>query len=154
MPAVEACVREIVLFGDRVLVELLVVRVDELDVGETFVLGHEAVANDLHFGLMRYSLEIRVQDAAFGIESLAVPVADGGGVEAVCKFCLGFGRSESFIFEDDYVGFVECVADEGEVMVCDASVSIVGACGRPEYLHRRLPFHGVLPILRAYSATT
>lgn len=127
MPAVEACMREIIFFGDRVLVKFLVVRVDELDVGETFVLGHEAVANDLHFGLVRYGLEIRVQDAAFGIESLAVAVADGGGVEAVGQFCLGFGRAGSLILEDDYVGFIECVADDGEVMVCNAVVSFVGA---------------------------
>lgn len=32
-----------------------------------------------------------MQDAAFGIEGLAVAVADGGGVEAVGQFILGFG---------------------------------------------------------------
>lgn len=154
MPAVKARVREIILFGDRVLVELLVVRVDELDIGETFVFGHEAVADDLHFRLVRYGFQIRVQDAAFGIECLAVAVADGGGVEPVGQFCLGFGRAGSLILEDDDVRFIESVADDGEVMVCDATVSIVGANGRPEYLLRRLPFHGVLPILRAYFAIT
>ena len=83
MPAVEARVRKIILFGDRVLMKLLVVRVNELDLGQTFILRHEAVANDLHFGLVWYGFKIRVQDAAFGVEGLAVTVSDGGGVEAV-----------------------------------------------------------------------
>ena len=95
-----------------------------------------------------------MQDAAFGIESLAVAVADGGRVEAVGEFCLGFGRARSLILEDDYVGFIECVTNNGEFKVFHASVSFVGANRRPEYLLRRLPFHGVLPILRACSATT
>ena len=95
-----------------------------------------------------------MQDAAFCIESLAVAVADGGRVKAVGKFCLGFGRARSLVLEDDYVGFVECVTNDREVMVCHANVSFVGVNGRPGYLLRRLPFHGVLPILRAYSATT
>ena len=127
VPAVEVRVREVVLVGDGVLVELLVVGVDELDVGEAFVLGHEAVADDLHFGLVRDGLEIRVQDAAFGVEGLAVAVADGGWVEAMGQVELGFGGAGGLVLEDDYVGFVECVADDGEVMVCDASVSIDGA---------------------------
>lgn len=126
MPAVKARVGQIILFGDGVFVELLVVRVHKLDVGEAFIFGHEAVANDLYFGLVRYGLEIRVQNATFGVEGLAVAVANGGGVKAVGEFCLGFWGAGSLIFEDDYVGIIECVPNDGEVMVCDATVSIVG----------------------------
>ena len=91
MPAVEARVREIILFRDRMLVEFLVVRMHELDVGKAFVLGHKAVPDDLDFGLVWYSLDIWVQDAALGVEGLAMAVTDGGGVEAVGQFVLGFG---------------------------------------------------------------
>ena len=90
VPAVEARVGEVVLGGDGVFVEFPVVGVHELDVGEAFVLGHEAVADDLHFGLVRDGFQVRVQDAAFGVEGLTVAVAGGGGVEAVGQFVLGF----------------------------------------------------------------
>lgn len=53
------------------------------------------------------------------------------------------------------MGFVECVANYREVIVCEVSVSIVlSKCRRPGYLPRRLPFHGVLPIILAYFTTT
>ena len=91
VPAVEARVAEVVFFGDRVLVEFLVMGVHELDVGKAFVFGHEAVADDLHFGLVGNSLQIWVKDAAFGIKGLAVAVADGGGVKTVGQFVLRFG---------------------------------------------------------------
>ena len=89
VPAVEARVGEVVFRGDGVLVEFLVVRVHELDVGEALVRGDEAVADDLDFGLVGDGLQIRVQDAAFGVEGLAVAVADGGGIKAMGQFVLG-----------------------------------------------------------------
>lgn len=53
------------------------------------------------------------------------------------------------------MGFVECVTDYREVIVCEISVSIVLIKRRrPGYLPRRLPFHGVLPIILAYFTTT
>lgn len=53
------------------------------------------------------------------------------------------------------MGFVKCVADEGEVIVCEVSISVVLIkCRRPGYLPRRLPFHGVLPIIPALPTTT
>ena len=53
------------------------------------------------------------------------------------------------------MGFVEYVADQREVIVCEVSVSIVLIkCRRPGYLPRRLPFHGVLPMIHAYFTTT
>ena len=53
------------------------------------------------------------------------------------------------------MGFIECVADEGEVIVCGVSVSIVLInCRRPGHLPRRLPFHGVLPMIPALPTTT
>lgn len=91
VPAVEARVGEVVVGGNGVFVEVPVVRVRELDVGEAFVFGHEAVAEDLDFGLVRDGFQVGVQDAAFGVEGLAVAVAGGGGVEAVGQFVLGFG---------------------------------------------------------------
>ena len=83
VPAVEARVSEVVLRWDGVLVEFLVVGVHEGDIGETFVLGDVAIADDLDFGLVGDGFEVWVQDAAFGVESLAVAVAGGGGVKAV-----------------------------------------------------------------------
>ena len=67
VPAVEAGVREIIFFGDEVLVKCLMVRVLELDVVQSFVLWHEAVADYLDLWLMRNSFEIGVEDAPFGV---------------------------------------------------------------------------------------
>ena len=46
-------------------------------------MGDVAVADYLDLGLVGNGFKIWVEDAAFGIEGLAVAVADGGGVEAV-----------------------------------------------------------------------
>ena len=83
VPAVEARVGEVVMGRDGVLVEFLVVRVHKGDVGEAFVLGNVAIADDLDFGLVGDGFEVWVQDAAFGVQSLAVAVAGGGGIKAV-----------------------------------------------------------------------
>ena len=93
VPAVEARVGEIVLGGNGVLVEFLVVGVHEGDVGKAFVLGDVAVADDLDFRLVGDGFEVWMQDAALGVESLAVAVAGGGGVKAVGQFVLGFWRA-------------------------------------------------------------
>ena len=53
----------------------------ELDVFETFVFRHKSIADDLYFGLVRYSFKIRVQDAAFCVEGFAVAVALGEWVK-------------------------------------------------------------------------
>ena len=90
VPAVEARVGEVVLWGNGVLVEFLVVGVYEGDVGEAFILGDVAVANDLDFRLVGNGFEVWVQDAAFGVECLAMAVAGGRGVKAMGKFVLGF----------------------------------------------------------------
>lgn len=51
--------------------------------------------------------------------------------------------------------FVESVANEGEVVVCEASVSaVLSKCRCSGYLLRRLPFHGVLPLVPTYSTPT
>ena len=91
VPTVIARVGEVVLWGNGVFVEGLVVGVDEGDVLETFVQGDEAVADDLHLGLVRDGLQVGVEDAAFGIQGFAVAVAVGGGVEALRELVLGFG---------------------------------------------------------------
>lgn len=67
-----------------------VVGVFELDVVEALVGVDEAVADDLDLRLVRHGFKVWVQDAAFGVEGLAVPVLRGGGVEALGEFVLGF----------------------------------------------------------------
>ena len=64
-------------------VKLPMMRMHEFDVLEAFIFRHEAVADDLYFGLVRDGLQIWVEDAAFCVEGFAVAVALGGGVEAV-----------------------------------------------------------------------
>ena len=59
-----------------------------------------------------------MQDAALGIEGLAVTITNSGGIKAVCQFILGFGRAEGLILENYDMVLVECVANEGEVIVC------------------------------------
>lgn len=74
VPSVEAGVVEVLLIGDRGRMESAVVRVAKLDVLQTLVFFHEAVSDDLDLGLMRNGLEVRVQNRALGIQSLAVTV--------------------------------------------------------------------------------
>ena len=84
-----------------------------------------AVADDLDFRLVRDRLEVWVEDAAFGVEGLAVAVAGGGGgVEAVGELILGFGGARGLVLEDHNIGFVECVADQGEVIVCEVALLV------------------------------
>lgn len=46
----------------------------QLDVGEAFVRGHEAVAYDLDLRLVGDGFEVWVEDRPFGVEGLAVSV--------------------------------------------------------------------------------
>jgi hypothetical protein len=63
------------------VVEGAVVGVFQGDVSEAFIVGDGAVADDLDFGLVWDCFEVWVQDGAFGVESLAMAVAGGFGVE-------------------------------------------------------------------------
>jgi hypothetical protein len=81
VPAVEARVVAIVFGADGGVVEGAVVWVLQRNFLEALVLGDGPVADDLDFGLVGDCFEVRVQDRAFGIEGLAVPVAAGGGVK-------------------------------------------------------------------------
>ncbi len=94
-------------------------RVAELDVLESLIGGDKPVADDLDLRLVRDGLEVRVQDAALGVDGLAVAVGGGGRrVEAVGEFELGFGGDVGLGFEDEDLVREEGGADEGEVGVC------------------------------------
>lgn len=84
---------QIVSFRDGVLVKLPMVWMHELEVFETLVLWNMAVADDLHLRLVWDSLKIRVENAAFGVECLAMPVALSLWVETSSEFVLCFGRA-------------------------------------------------------------
>lgn len=115
VPAVEVGVVAIIVRRDGVLVEGLVVRVAEGEVAQAFVFGDEAVADDLDLGLVRHGFEIRVQDAAFGVEGFAVAVAVGARVEALGELELGFGREAGLVFEYEHLVLVEGGSDQVEV---------------------------------------
>ena len=103
MPAVEAGVCKVILFGDGVFVKGLVMGMDQGDVLETFVRRDEPVPIDLHLGLVRDCLQVWMEDAAFSIEGFAMAVSLGGGVEALRELILGLGGYTSLAFEDDYM---------------------------------------------------
>ena len=107
------------------LVEFFVVRVHEFDVLQSFVFGYEAVADDLDLGLMRYSLEIWMKDAAFCVEGFSVTIALSRGVESVSQFILSSRRTVCLVFEHDYMVSVQSLADEGEFVVCNKRISIL-----------------------------
>ena len=117
VPAVEARVGEVVGFRDCLLVEGSVMRMLEFEVFEAFVGRNEAVTNDLDFGLMRYGLQVRVEDALLAVNGLAVPVALGLRVKAVGQFELSFGRAAALILEDYDVMLIQRIADNREVIV-------------------------------------
>jgi hypothetical protein len=59
-------------------------RVAELDVLQPFVLGHFAVTDNLHLGLMGDGLQVRVENGLLGGgDGVAVAVRSGAGIEAV-----------------------------------------------------------------------
>lgn len=120
----------------------------KLNVLETFIFWNMTIADDLDFGLVGNSLEVWMEDAAFGIEGFAVTVAMGIGIKAVGEFKLCFGRASSLVLEDDYLGFVEGVTNEGEVIICKEVVScrMLRVDQVALTYVRRLPFHGVLPL--------
>lgn len=121
MPSVETSVVEIFGFRDYGFVEGLVMRVLELDVLEAFVLGHEAVSDDLNLRLVGDGLEVGVEDASLGIESLAVAVAGGSWVEALGQFELGLWRHMGLVFEDEDLVLEESVMNHVEIGICDSS---------------------------------
>ena len=92
MPAKKPSEVDILGVRDGMFVELGVMGMLEGDVLQTFVLSEEAVADDLHLRLMRDGFQVRVQHAAFGIESFTVAVGVSARVEAFGEFKLGFWR--------------------------------------------------------------
>lgn len=112
MPAIEASVRQIILDGNRVLVEFLVVRMNKGDVLQALITFDETIANDLYLRLVRYCLKIRMQDATFCVQCLAVPIALSQGVEAPCQLVLSLGRAGRLVLENDDMVLVEVVMNE------------------------------------------
>ena len=118
MPAVEAGVGQVVRWRDGVFVESPVMGMLEFDVTETFILGNVAVADDLNFRLVWDGLQIRVQDAAFGVEGFAMPVTLGLWVKTPGELILGLWRAIGLAFEDDYLALIQSIVDKGEVRIC------------------------------------
>jgi len=117
MPPVETCEVEIILCRNDRLVESLVVWMLELDVLQSFVLWHEAVADDLHLWLVRNGLEIWVQDAPLRIECLAMAVARSFGIEALGEFELSLWRYMSLVLKYHDLVAEERVTDHIEFSI-------------------------------------
>lgn len=116
MPAVEMREISIILSWDRVEVPGSVMRVVELEVGETFVGRDGAVADDLDLWDGRDGREVFVQDATL-VDGFAVGVDTGRRIEASGELVLSFWSEVVLVFDEDYIVLVEGVAEEGEVVV-------------------------------------
>lgn len=68
-------------------------------------------------------LEVWVEDAALGVEGLAVAVRGGSGVEALGEFELGLWRDVGLVLEDDDLVGEEGGADRVKVGVCGGGES-------------------------------
>lgn len=119
VPAVKARYVSVVLVRDRVGVEGFVVRVLERDILQPLKLVHVPVPDHLDLRLVRNSLQIRVQDGLFGVESFAVAVAGYGWVEHAREFILGFGREVLLAFEQQDLVGVESAPDGVEVCLVE-----------------------------------
>lgn len=75
-------------------------------------------------------LEVGVEDAALGVEGLAVAVGGGGGVEALGEFELGLWRDVGLVLEDDHLVGEEGGADHVKVGVCGGGVESARLMGR------------------------
>lgn len=118
MPPVEPRVVEIFIGGDGRGVECTMMRMTKLDLLQTLVLLHEAVANDLDLRLVRDGFEIRVKNGAFGVYGFAVAVgACCFGIEALGEFILSLGRYMALVFEYKDLMGEECGADSVEFSV-------------------------------------
>lgn len=89
--------------------ERAVVRMTELDVFQALVRRHEAVAYDLDLGLVRDGLEIRVQNASFGVGGRGAMAIGGRGIriEALSELILGLGSSMALVLENKNLVFIE-----------------------------------------------
>ncbi len=101
MPAVKASKVIVIFLWDGIAVEGAVVGVFDLDILEALVGIDKAVSNDLDLRLVRDGFEVWMEDAAFGVEGLAVAVLRGGGVEALGEFVLRF-RGEMVLVLNHY----------------------------------------------------
>lgn len=122
VPAVEAGVLAVVLLGDAVPVEGLVVRVAELEVHQSFVAGDESVSDDLHLRLARNRLQVRMQDAALRVECRAMSVCLGLRVEAARYLVLRLCRQVLFALHDDDAVPVEGIVEKGEIGFCSSAL--------------------------------
>ena len=150
MPAIEAGVVAIKIFWNRRGVECLVVRMAELDIVQTLMLGDEAVANDLNLGLVRDRLKVRVQNAALGVEGLAVAVRGGGRVEATGQLELCLWRQALLVLEDNNLVRVECLLDDCKVGIYDDEDSLIVCSMADDKLQQELTrggyrFYGFSP---------
>jgi len=117
VPAVEASMSQVVRLRDRVLVKGLVVGMLEPEVLQSFVVGYEAIADNLDFWLVRNGFQIRVENAALCVDGLAVTVAFGGWVKAEGEFILSFWGAAGLVLQDHNLFLVEGVSYEIEVII-------------------------------------
>ena len=117
MPSVEAREVNIVYLGNRVLVELLMMWVDQLNVLETLVRRNQTIADDLHLWLMWHGLQIRVENTTLGVERFSVAVTLGSRIEALSELILGLWRQAGLILEDDDMLPIQDVLDQEEIVV-------------------------------------
>lgn len=100
-----------------------VVRVAELDVGQAFVGGDEAVADYLDLRLVGDGLEVRVEDG-FGPDGggglvVAVPVEGSGKrVEALGELVLRARGDVGLVLDDEDLVGEEGGAEDVEGLVC------------------------------------
>ncbi len=159
VPAVETREVQILVIRNGRGMERPVVRVSQLEVRKPLVGGHPSVPDDLHLGLVRDGLQIRVQDAPFRIDRLAVPVGGAGrGIKALRQLELGLRRDVSLVLEHEHLVREQGVADHGEIIVYRRDVSRPSGwlCARCGDTHsRRLPIDtGILPTAAFHHVTT
>ena len=115
MPPVVAGEVQVVLVRNGGGVECAVVRMSELDVLQSLILRHKTIANDLDLRLVRNGLQVRVQDATLGIESLSMAIGVGLGIEALSELELRLGRDMSLVLEDKNLIVEESITDHIKV---------------------------------------
>ncbi|CAG9936837.1 unnamed protein product [Clonostachys rosea f. rosea IK726] len=121
VPAVEPGEVEVLCVWNCSVMECPVVRVPELDVLQTLVGRHKAVSNDLDLGLMRNRLQIRVQDRAFCIQSLAVAIVGSGfRVKSLGEAVLGLGRDVRLVPDDENLMSEQSITKDIKVGICRA----------------------------------
>ena len=81
-----------------------------------------AITNDLDFWLMGHSLQVRMENAAFGIERFAVSIALSRRIEALSQLILCSWGTAGLVLEDHDVRLIDAVPDDVEVFICESGI--------------------------------